>query len=513
MARLRERLTSSFVLGASLALVLGGAVSLIALHHFGERSTLAVAAQIASKQQIGSRADAVEADLQRLLRISQQALDPGATAPLVDAAHSEAVSLRTEIETLQGAPDWQAAAASLEELRRVLLRNEERLAHAMVLRETGADRGSPLVRDLAADAPRAITAIEQSRAAVLGALAGRAPQVERQRALLSQLEAAVSAGLILIIIACGFWINAAVLRPLRRVDAALRIAAERGDRPDVLEGGAADLLRVSARTRSLVQAAEDRHAARVTVLRDELDVQRTKRIDAQQAREIAERASRTRADFVANLGHELRTPLNGMLGLIDLLAADVRGEQGQKRLRSIQVAGCLLRDVLDRMSDVATSPLPRLASAEVDGAVADREGHAAVMASAATSPAASVGARVLVAEDHAINQAVITEMLQHLGHVVEVVPDGRRAVQRVRDHLFDVVLMDWSMPEVDGVEATRQIRAEEARTGRQRVPIIALTAHTYAENRRECLEAGMDDFVAKPVTVDVLDAAIRRAVA
>jgi CheY-like chemotaxis protein len=202
-----------------------------------------------------------------------------------------------------------------------------------------------------------------------------------------------------------------------------------------------------------------------------------------------------------------------MLGLIDLLAADVRGEQGQKRLRSIQVAGCLLRDVLDRMSDVATSPLPRLASAEADGTVADREGRAAVMASAATSPAASVGARVLVAEDHAINQAVITEMLQHLGHVVEVVPDGRRAVQRVRDHLFDVVLMDWSMPEVDGVEATRQIRAEEARTGRQRVPIIALTAHTYAENRRECLEAGMDDFVAKPVTVDVLDAAIRRAVA
>jgi CheY-like chemotaxis protein len=83
----------------------------------------------------------------------------------------------------------------------------------------------------------------------------------------------------------------------------------------------------------------------------------------------------------------------------------------------------------------------------------------------------------------------------------------------MRDRLFDVVLMDWAMPELDGVEATRLIRAEESRSGRPRVPIIALTAHTVAENRRECLAAGMDDFLAKPVTVDALDAAIRRAVA
>jgi CheY-like chemotaxis protein len=511
MGRWRGRVSSSFVLVTSLGLVLGAAALLLAVHHAGERSAMTVATQLAAEQQLRHRADALESGLQRVLRVSQQALRPDAVTPLIETARLEVGTLLGEIEALQRVPEWRSAAVSLEELRRLLLRHEERLEHAMVLREAGPGNGSTLVRELAADAPRAISAVEQSRADVLGALAARAPQAERQRARLAQLEAVGSAGFLLIILACALWIHASVLRPLRRLDATLRVAAERGERPDGLASGAADLVRVAARTRALVQAAEDRHAARLTAVRDELDAERTKRLEAQQARESAEQASRTNAEFLAKLGHGLRTPLNGMLGLIDLLAADLSSEQGRKRLQSIQAAGGLLRDVLDQMSDVATPRRPPLVPADDGTGVVTS--HEQVLATASTNAAAVPGARILVAEDHPINQAVITDMLEHLGHAVEVVPDGRRAVQRVRDELFDVVLMDWSMPEVDGVEATRQIRAEEARSGRQRVPIIALTAHTYAENRRECLDAGMDDFLAKPITVDVLDAAIRRAVA
>jgi CheY-like chemotaxis protein len=511
MGVLRRQATSSFVLVTSVGLVLGGAVLLIALHHAGERSAITVATQLASEQQLRHRADALESSLQRVLRVSQQALRPDAVAPLVETARLEVGTLLGDIETLQGVPEWRGATASLEELRRLMLRHDERLEHATVLREAGPGNGSTLIRELAADAPRAISAVEQSRADVLGALAARAPQAERQRAWLARLEAVGSAGFILIILACALWIHASVLRPLRRLDATLRVAAECGERPDALASGAADLVRVSARARALVQAAEDRHAARLTALRDELDAERTKRRDAQQARDSAEQGSRAKAEFLAKLGHGLRTPLNGMLGLIDLLATDVSGAQGRKRLQSIQAAGGLLRDVLDQMSDVATARRPRLVPAEYGTGLVTS--HEQVLTTASATAAAAPGARILVAEDHPINQAVITDMLEHLGHAVEVVPDGRRAVQRVRDELFDVVLMDWSMPEVDGVEATRQIRAEEARSGRQRVPIIALTAHTYAENRRECLDAGMDDFLAKPITVDVLDAAIRRAVA
>jgi CheY-like chemotaxis protein len=91
-------------------------------------------------------------------------------------------------------------------------------------------------------------------------------------------------------------------------------------------------------------------------------------------------------------------------------------------------------------------------------------------------------------------------MLSKLGMSVVQAHDGSEAMQKMREHEFDVVLMDCHMPIMDGLEATRRIRAGEA--GNSEVPIVALTAAALDEDRRRCLDAGMDDFLSKPVRPD-----------
>jgi signal transduction histidine kinase/CheY-like chemotaxis protein len=110
---------------------------------------------------------------------------------------------------------------------------------------------------------------------------------------------------------------------------------------------------------------------------------------------------------------------------------------------------------------------------------------------------------ILLAEDNAVNQLVMTRLLRKRGHTVTVVSDGRSAVAAVAREDFDMVFMDVQMPEIDGLEATQQIRRTEG--ARRRVRIIALTAHALQGDRQRCLDAGMDDYMAKPVRPDELD--------
>lgn len=109
---------------------------------------------------------------------------------------------------------------------------------------------------------------------------------------------------------------------------------------------------------------------------------------------------------------------------------------------------------------------------------------------------------VLVAEDNMINQVVAVSLLAHLGCTVDVASDGREAVRRWSDGAYDLILMDCQMPDMDGYEATRAIRAAESDGAR--IPIVALTANAMAEDRAACLAAGMDDHIAKPVTEQAL---------
>ena len=117
--------------------------------------------------------------------------------------------------------------------------------------------------------------------------------------------------------------------------------------------------------------------------------------------------------------------------------------------------------------------------------------------------------RVLLAEDSLVNQKLAVALLQREGHTVTVAKNGREAIAAFWAQDFDVVLMDVQMPEMDGFEATAVIRAKEKQTGAH-VPIIAMTAHALKGDRERCLEAGMDEYVAKPIHAEQLFDAIEK---
>jgi two-component system, sensor histidine kinase and response regulator len=118
---------------------------------------------------------------------------------------------------------------------------------------------------------------------------------------------------------------------------------------------------------------------------------------------------------------------------------------------------------------------------------------------------------VLVAEDNAVNQRVITRLLEKMGHIPIVTFNGQEAVEAYESRPFDVALMDVQMPVMDGLAATQAIRESEARhPGRRRLPIMALTAYAMRGDRERCLAAGMDDYLTKPVKPEELAAALNR---
>ncbi len=186
-----------------------------------------------------------------------------------------------------------------------------------------------------------------------------------------------------------------------------------------------------------------------------------------------------------------------------LSSADSLGDA--ERCRKLGSAAYLVKPV--RAVDLRTAIVAALRSGQQQSQASRTSPALPPTPSLAAAPARALN--VLLAEDNPVNQRVAVSLLAKRGHTATVVANGREALAAVASEQFDLVLMDVQMPEIDGLEATRAIRAEESVTGRH-LPIIAMTAHAMKGDRERCLAAGADDYVSKPVEIQLLFAAIDR---
>ncbi|MDR0842210.1 MAG: response regulator [Acidobacteriota bacterium] len=118
--------------------------------------------------------------------------------------------------------------------------------------------------------------------------------------------------------------------------------------------------------------------------------------------------------------------------------------------------------------------------------------------------------KILLTEDSGLNQKLVSRMLQKMGHVCDVAGDGQAALNALQAGCYDAVLMDGQMPVMDGYAATRKIREQERASGRAHIPVIALTGGGSQEDIDECLAAGMDDHLAKPISFKLLEEKLQK---
>jgi CheY-like chemotaxis protein len=190
------------------------------------------------------------------------------------------------------------------------------------------------------------------------------------------------------------------------------------------------------------------------------------------------------------LGHDLRTPMTVVIGASELLLEGPLDPEQRLAAENVHRSGQQLLGVIDQMlADVTeqtkSTPPPRAMTPIGFRLGAENDVH-----------------RVLLAEDNDFNRMLIERVLRTLNCEVELAPTGREAVRKFHQGKYDLVLMDCHMPDLDGLEATRQIRAVENPS--RHVPILAITAGTVPGVRQACLQAGMDDFIAKPFSLSTL---------
>ena len=240
-----------------------------------------------------------------------------------------------------------------------------------------------------------------------------------------------------------------------------------------------------------VRPAPDPATGILGVLLNEIDV--TERVEAEAARAAAEQVAAMAAErqtFLSEMSHELRTPLNAVLGFSEMLGRAELTPDQVDQARRINAAGRELSDVVEQLIDL---------SARHDWSAQTATPDAGDLNIIGQDKAVLRPLHVLCADDNDNNRMLLTALLATQGMICEAVNDGAGALSAAAQGGWDVVLMDVQMPIMDGVEASRRIR--ELGGGNGAVPIIAVTANTLDSQIRSYIEAGMDDVVAKPVSL------------
>jgi signal transduction histidine kinase/DNA-binding response OmpR family regulator len=190
--------------------------------------------------------------------------------------------------------------------------------------------------------------------------------------------------------------------------------------------------------------------------------------------------------------------------LVLLTSLGLRGDA--QAARQAGVAGYLTKPV--RPSQLFDCLATVMSGSDAEAAGPASRARLLVTRHSLNEATAASRARILLAEDNAINQMVAVRMLENLGYRADVAADGREAVEALSRLPYAVVLMDCQMPTMDGFEATAAIRKREGTTCH--TPIIAMTANATHKDREQCLAAGMDDYLSKPLTAELFEAALRR---
>ena len=241
----------------------------------------------------------------------------------------------------------------------------------------------------------------------------------------------------------------------------------------------------------------------ISVLLNEHDV--TDRVEAEAARAAAEQKAamaEARQAFLSHMSHELRTPLNSVMGFADVLArAGLEPEQAAHVAR-IREAGGTLHTVVEQMIDLSRrddwgAPGPDEAIMPADGRGETAGPDTFPVEDPAEDGGDGQAMVVLYVDDNESNRVLVSTLLAAQGVICETADDGAEGVEAARRGGWDVILMDIQMPVMDGVEATRRIRALETEVAA--TPIIALTANTLAEQLELYFAVGMDDCIAKPL--------------
>ncbi|MDY6953864.1 MAG: response regulator, partial [Thermodesulfobacteriota bacterium] len=201
----------------------------------------------------------------------------------------------------------------------------------------------------------------------------------------------------------------------------------------------------------------------------------------------------------------------GLVGIVIMMVTSAGQRGDAARCRELGISAYLTKPI--KQSDLLDTIMTVLAYEQGE------EGRSALitrhtlreMQGARATEGGRTSLKILVAEDNAVNQKVVSRVLEKQGHTVLLAKNGKEAVASLEKERFDLVLMDVQMPEMDGLEATETIRKRESGLG-ARIPIIALTAHAMKGDRDQCLKAGMDDYVSKPIQPEELFQAIERQV-